>query len=71
MAAESSGQEILLGKKHGETIFLSTSIPNFKKGINIMFIRQFLRSLMHEKRNLHFSSLTIHANLFLTWFFCA
>lgn len=71
LAAGSCGQQTLLAKNHDETIFWSTSIPNFKKGITIILIRQSLRSLMHEKRNLHLSSFTIHANIFLTCFFCA
>lgn len=40
LAAGSCGQQTLLAKKHGETIFWSTSIPNFKKGITIILIRQ-------------------------------
>lgn len=66
---ESHGQQTLLAKKQWRNCFWSVCIPNFKKEITIIFIRQSLRRL-HGKRNLHFSSLTIHANIFLTCFLC-
>ena len=71
VTAEPCGQQIIFAKKHSKIIFWNTSIHNIKKGITTIFIRQSLRSLIHQKRNFHFSSLTIHASTFLTCVFCA
>lgn len=52
--------------KESQKFFLNICIPKIKKRITVTFISQFLISLIQQKKNFHFSSLTIHANTFLT-----